>query len=147
MESCLLYFATPMIWNSPTKHIHNSSSSTVFWKQFKTHLFSIKIICTANDIWFTWIFNGIDFYYCLTQNSGLWCWVQTITSIMLLSWDKNVLSYCIDTNCMFLFYITEVYNIVLSSWTSNTGQEVKLVWVALHLHRMPTEIDEKDFVS
>ena len=42
-------FAAPMIWNSLPEHIRNSCSSTIFRKQLKTHVFPLKIICTAND--------------------------------------------------------------------------------------------------
>ena len=88
-----------MIWNSLPEHIRNSCSLTIFRKQLKTHLFPLKITCTAND-WFTGFLFGliliivgrsIELRLVVLVRCCVLC-VLTIMSLILLLWSETEMS-------------------------------------------------------
>ena len=93
-----------MIWNSLPEHIRNSSALTIFRKQLKTHLFPLKITCTATD-WFTGFLFGsiliiVGCSIVLRLVVSVWWCVLTMTSLMLLLWSKT------DGNVLILLLIS-----------------------------------------
>ena len=135
-------FAAPMIWNSLPEHIRNSCSLTIFRKQLKTHLFPLKITCTAND-WFTGFLFGLILIIVgrsieLRLVVLVRCCVLTITSLMLLLWsetDGNVLLCYVMLIVWFMMrWIPHLLAYLPTTWnyTVHTSYNMKILpWLTL----------------